>query len=51
MFDPWRSAILLVMGDKVGNWSTWYQQAIPRAECLYAVYLKERAEEDQERAR
>lgn len=45
-FDPWRSAILLVAGDKAGNWSGWYQQAIPRAEQLYEIYLKERAAEE-----
>jgi hypothetical protein len=48
VFDPWRSVILLVAGDKSGNGSTWYRQAIPSAEALYAVYLKERAEEEQE---
>jgi hypothetical protein len=26
MFDPWRSAILLVAGDKAGNWSAWYRE-------------------------
>lgn len=46
MFDPWRSAILLVAGDKAGNWKTWYREAIPRAEDLYVIYLKERAEEE-----
>ena len=46
VFDPWRSAILLVGGDKTGNWKTWYDEAIPRAENLYAIYLKERAEEE-----
>jgi hypothetical protein len=46
VFDPWRSAILLVAGDKAGNWKTWYREAIPRAEHLYAIYLKERAEEE-----
>ncbi|MBO0803335.1 MAG: type II toxin-antitoxin system RelE/ParE family toxin [Nocardiopsaceae bacterium] len=46
VFDPWRSAILLVAGDKAGQWKTWYQRAIPQAEALYAVYLKERAEEE-----
>ncbi|SFK31462.1 hypothetical protein SAMN05192584_10576 [Streptomyces pini] len=45
MFDPWRSSVLLVAGDKAGNWSTWYREAIPRAERLYAVYLAEREEE------
>jgi hypothetical protein len=45
VFDPWRSAILLVAGNKAGKWSQWYAQAIPRAEQLYEIYLKERAEE------
>jgi len=45
-FDPWRSAILLVTGDKAGKWSRWYVEAIPRAEHLYEIYLKERAEEE-----
>lgn len=44
-FDPWRSAILLVAGDKSGQWRRWYSEAIPRAEHLYEIYLKERAEE------
>ena len=47
VFDPWRSAILLVAGDKAGQWKTWYEHAIPRAEELYGVYLKERAEEEE----
>lgn len=45
MFDPWRSAILLIAGDKAGKWNRWYREAIPRAEHLYEIYLKERAEE------
>jgi hypothetical protein len=44
--DPWRSAILLVAGDKAGNWRGWYRTAIPLAEDRYETYLKERAEED-----
>jgi ribosome-binding protein aMBF1 (putative translation factor) len=24
VFDPWRSAILLIAGDKAGNWTKWY---------------------------
>jgi hypothetical protein len=51
VFDPWRSVILLVAGDKAGNWSAWYRQAIPSAQALYAIYLKERAEEEQEGSR
>jgi hypothetical protein len=49
VFDPWRSAILLVAGDKAGKWNRWYAEAIPRAEQLYEIYLKERAEEEKER--
>jgi hypothetical protein len=49
VFDPWRSAILLVAGDKSGKWNRWYAAAIPRAERLYEIYLKERAEEEKER--
>lgn len=45
VFDPWRSAILLVAGDKSGQWSKWYRSAIPEAEQLYATYLKEREQE------
>jgi hypothetical protein len=46
VFDPWRSAILLVAGDKAGRWSRWYQEAVPRAEHLYEIYLKEQAEKE-----
>jgi len=45
-FDPWRSAILLTGGDKSGDWQGWYRRAIPRAEELYAEYLKEREAEE-----
>src|SRR5258708_3756992 len=41
VFDPWRSAILLVAGDKAGNWKKWYDRAIPRDERLYEIYLRE----------
>ena len=45
VFDPWRSAILLVGGDKSGDWQGWYRRAIPEAERLYEQYLKERRSE------
>jgi hypothetical protein len=45
VFDPWRSAILLVAGDKAGNWQRWYRRAIPLAEQRYEIYLKERRAE------
>ena len=46
VFDRWRSAILLVAGDKAGSWNKWYAWMIPRAEQLYEIYLKERAAEE-----
>ena len=45
-FDPWRSSILLVAGDKAGRWNDWYLDAIPLAEHRYETYLKERAEQE-----
>ena len=50
VFDPWRSAILLIAGDKAGRWTRWYRTAIPEAERLYATYVAEREKEaDDER--
>jgi hypothetical protein len=49
-FDPWRSSILLIAGDKAGLWNAWYQQAIPLAEQRYEIYLKERAAEKGDRS-
>ena len=40
-FDPRREAILLLGGDKTGNWEAWYRQAIPEADRLYADYVKD----------
>ena len=48
VFDPWRSAILLIAGDKTGQWRSWYERAIPQAEQLYATYLEERAKAEEE---
>ena len=48
VFDPWRSAILLVGGDKSGSWSGWYTTAIPEAERLYEEYLVERRREEKQ---
>jgi hypothetical protein len=49
VFDPWRSAVLLVAGDKSGKWNRWYAEATPHAEQLDEIYLKERAEEEEGR--
>jgi hypothetical protein len=48
-FDPWRSSILLVAGDKSGRWNAWYREAIPLAEQRYERYLKERTQEEEQR--
>jgi len=45
VFDPWRSAVLLVAGDKSGQWTRWYRTAIRQAEQLYEDYLAEREKE------
>ena len=39
IFDPERRALLLLGGDKTGEWSVWYRRAIPEAERLYEEYL------------
>lgn len=38
-FDPTRRAILLVAGDKAGNWQRWYAKNIPVAERRYHAHL------------
>lgn len=44
VFDQQRRAVILVGGDKAGNWRGWYRTAIPLAEMAYADHVK-RAEE------
>ncbi|MBT2228437.1 type II toxin-antitoxin system RelE/ParE family toxin [Nonomuraea sp. NEAU-A123] len=41
IFDPLRNAVLLIAGDKSGQWNQWYRQSIPLAEQWYEAYLKE----------
>jgi len=43
-FDPTRSALLLLGGDKAGNWQRWYKENIPIAERLYLDYTTEAEE-------
>ena len=45
VFDPWRSAILLVGGDKPANWTRWHRTVIPRAKRLYEGYVRGRTKE------
>jgi hypothetical protein len=37
-FDPTRSALLLLGGDKASSWERWYRDNIPIAERLYFEY-------------
>jgi hypothetical protein len=41
IFDPRRTAILLIGGDKAGAWKRWYRTAIPEADRLYEQHLEE----------
>ncbi len=45
VFDPYRSAVLLVAGDKSGQWNRWYRTSIPEAERIYEDYLDARKRE------
>jgi hypothetical protein len=44
-FDPRRHAILLLGGDKSGEWSDWYEWAVPQADDLYDTHLQELRDE------
>ncbi|WP_238692260.1 type II toxin-antitoxin system RelE/ParE family toxin [Rothia koreensis] len=39
-FDPQRSAILLIAGNKAGNWIRWYKKNIPLADDLFDDHLR-----------
>jgi hypothetical protein len=39
-----RPALLLLGGDKAGNWQRWYRENIPIAERLYLEYTAEKQE-------
>lgn len=45
MFDPRRQVILLLGGDKSGEWNDWYDRAVPAADDLYDAYLDELKQE------
>ena len=38
-FDPRRTAIVLVAGDKSGEWSRWYRRAIRQADELFDQHV------------
>ena len=39
-FDPRRSALLLLGGDKTNRWQSWYREMIPIADRLYDDHLE-----------
>ena len=39
-FDPQRRAILLVAGDKAGQWKSWYEQSIRLADARFDEWLE-----------
>jgi hypothetical protein len=39
-FDPRRTAVLLLGGDKTGN-RRWYEESVPRADALYDRHLSD----------
>lgn len=41
VFDPRRTAILLLGGSKTNDWQQWYIRNLPEAERLYDAYLME----------
>jgi len=44
-FDPKRKAILLIAGDKAGNWKKWYLDNIPVADNRFNNHLKKLKDE------
>ena len=43
-FDPRRTGVLLIGGDKTGN-PRWYSEFVPKAEAIYTQHLHEIGEE------
>jgi hypothetical protein len=40
IFDVTRRAIVLVAGDKAGQWDQWYRKMVPLAEETYESYVR-----------
>jgi hypothetical protein len=47
IFDAEREAVILVAGDKAGQWVQWYRENIPIAESRYEQYVVERKNEEE----
>ena len=41
-FDPQRRAVVLLGGDKTGEWNKWYERSIPAADRMYDQHLRGR---------
>lgn len=39
-FDPHRRAILLLGGDKAGDWNRWYKKMTPIADDLFEAHVR-----------
>lgn len=39
-FDPARAAIMLIAGDKAGNWTRWYKKNIRLADDIFDDHLR-----------
>ncbi|MDQ6805390.1 MAG: type II toxin-antitoxin system RelE/ParE family toxin [Actinomycetota bacterium] len=50
-FDPRRRAVVLVGGDKTGDWRGWYARNISRADRLYDRHLRDLGKEQPWRTR
>lgn len=46
VFDVEREAVILVAGDKAGQWNRWYRENIPVAEARFEQYAVERKDEE-----
>jgi hypothetical protein len=42
VFDPGRKAIMLIAGDKSGQWQKWYRSSLRKADALYDGHLANR---------
>ena len=49
-FDPTRTAILLVGGDKTGSWDGWYKTNVPVADAIYQRRLDEIRQDENTRS-
>ena len=47
-FDPRRTAILLIGGNKAGEWDKWYEEFVPKADRLYDDHLETLKKEAEE---